>query len=157
MAKKKKKSQAGGLAGKPAFSEPRVQVFSKFAGCNFQLAERDFDDVFAEDQEPQSDLMPMYMAIQNNADAVPMGGIETRPNIVKLFDAPLDIDGKPKAMTGVAALIGDRLFVACDDMTIHHGVMADGALAEFENELTVEDLNDTYGAMIGHAYSGVVE
>lgn len=156
MAKKKKKSQAGGLAGKPAFSEPRVQVFSKFTGCNFQLAERDFDNIFAEGQEPQSDLMPMYMAIQNNAVAVPMGGIETRQNIVKLFDAPLDFEGKPKRMTGVAALVKDRLLVACDDMTIHHGLLVDGEVAQFENELTIDDHNDNYGAMIGYRYSGVV-
>jgi hypothetical protein len=85
MAVKKRKKKPGGkesLGGAPPRSEPRVQIFSKFAGCNFQLATRNFDDLFGEDQDAQTDLMPMNMAIQNNAKIAPFGGIETRQSLV---------------------------------------------------------------------------
>jgi hypothetical protein len=123
QAKKRKKKPPGGAAGAPPRSEPRVQIFTKFAGCNFQLATRDFDDLFGEGQDAQTDLMPMNMAIQNNASIAPFGGIETRQNLVELFDAPVG-----KHFTGVATLIGERLYAACDDMTIHHGLLSTGNL-----------------------------
>lgn len=149
MAKRKgKKKPPGGATGRPAFSEPRIQVFSKFAGCNFQLATRDFDNLFADDQDAQTDLMPMLMAIQNNAAIVPFGGIETRQNIVKLFDAPVG-----KKLTGVATLIGDELYVACDNMTVHHGTLSEGDL---EDTVTITDLNSSYGSPIAYHYTGTV-
>jgi hypothetical protein len=116
----KKKKKSGGPTGKPPLSEPRVMVFSKFAGCDFSLSPRDFTTTYAEDVEDQSDLMATYMALQNNAAIVGMGTIETRQNLVELFEAPAG-----RTLTGVATLISDRLYVACDDDTVHHGLLPD--------------------------------
>jgi hypothetical protein len=149
-AKKKKKKPPGGATGAPPRSEPRMQIFTKFAGCNFQLATRNFDDLFAEDQDAQTDLMPMLMAIQNNAHIAPFGGIETRQNLVELFTVPTG-----KLFTGVSTLIGDRLYAACDDMTVHHGALpAAGVAGNLTSNVTLTDLNASYGAATRHDYTG---
>lgn len=121
MAEKKK---PGGQTGRPAFSEPRVQVFTKFGGCNFQLSPREFDLTFADagDEPEQTDLFSNLMVIQNNAAVTPNQTIETRQNLVKLFGDPGTYEW-PIKYTGVATLIGDRLYAACNDMSIHHGVL----------------------------------
>ena len=157
---KKKKSEAGGQTGRPAFSEPRVQVFSKFNGCNFQLAVRDFDSVFELDQEAQTDLMPMFMAVQNNARIAPMGGIETRHNIVKILEPPLREPGSSterKSLTGVVTLVGGRLYAACSDDTIHFGDIEDGEVVSMDGKVEPLDLNDTYGESVEYSYEGWVE
>jgi len=145
--KKRKKKPPGGLTGKPPLNEPRVQLFSKFAGCNFQLATRDPNDLFNTEQDAQTDLMPMLMAIQNNARIAPFGGIETRQNLVKLFDAPLN-----KKLTGIATLIGDRLYTACDDMTVNHGLLGEN----LENSIQMVDLNSTYEPPVKWTHPGCV-
>jgi hypothetical protein len=134
--KRKKKKPPGGMSGAPPRSEPRIQLFTKFAGCNFQLATRDFDNIFDEGQDAQTDLMPMLMAIQNNAGIAPFGGIETRQDLVRLFEPPTG-----KLLTGVATLIGDELYAACEDSTVHYGTLAAGTL---ESEVALTDNNDTY-------------
>jgi len=128
-----------------------VQVFSKFMGCNFQLAQRDFDDLFAIDQEAQTDLLPSYMAIQNNAAIAPVGTIETRQDMVRVFDAPAG-----KRLTGIVTLIGDRLYVACDDMTIHHGSLPSSGVGDLSDMITIDDQNNTYSGTTKYTYSGVV-
>jgi hypothetical protein len=151
-AKRKKKKPPGGATGAPSRSEPRVQIFTKFAGCNFQLANRNFDDLFGEDQEAQTDLMPMLMTIQNNAHIAPFGGIETRQNLVELFHAPTG-----KEFTGIATLIGDRLYAATNDMYVHHGQLpATGVAGNMDSSVHIDDLNSTYGTPTKHSYAGTV-
>jgi hypothetical protein len=130
-----------------------LQIFTKFAGCNFQLANRNFDDLFAEDQDAQTDLMPMLMAIQNNAKIAPFGGIETRQNLVELFDVPAG-----KEFTGVATLIGDRLYAATSDMKVHHGQLpAAGVVGSMSSEVTLIDSNNTLEPPTDYTYSEAVD
>jgi hypothetical protein len=150
-AKRKKKKPPGGASGAPPRSEPRVQIFTKFAGCNFQLAARDFDNLFDTDQDAQTDLMPMLMAIQNNAKIAPMGGIETRQNLVELFAAPTG-----KHLTGIATLIGNRLYAATDDMFVHHGTLPASGVGDLESSVEITDLNSTYGVPTRYTYPGTV-
>jgi hypothetical protein len=150
-AKRKKKKPPGGASGAPPRSEPRVQIFTKFAGCNFQLAARNFDNLLDSEQDAQTDLMPMLMAIQNNAKIAPFGGIETRQNLVELFAAP-----SGKHLTGVATLIGDRLYAACDDMTVHHGALPTTGVGSLAANVTVTDANNTYGIPTRYTGPGAV-
>lgn len=132
--KKSKKKQMGGATGKPPMTEPRVQVFSMFGGCNFQLSPRDF--AYEEsDEHEQSDLMPNLMVIQNNALITSNQTIQTRQNLVPLFSAPVG-----KSFTGIATLVGDRLYAACNDNAIHHGVLpASGAGSLDETVWTLDN------------------
>lgn len=125
MAQKKKKKSPGGKTGAPAFSEPRVQLFSKFGGCNFQLSPREFSYIFDEDNVEQTDLMSNLMVVQNNASITPNQTIQTRQNLVKLFDAPPGLK-----MTGVATLIGGDFLAAMDNRGVY-----------FENLLNCPSLN----------------
>ena len=77
-AKKATKKPAAG-AGRVSNSEPRSQVFTKFAGCNFQLSPR--DELFNQEynwhkQDDQTDLQQNYMVIQHDAQVDPNGSIE---------------------------------------------------------------------------------
>ncbi|WP_299314384.1 hypothetical protein [uncultured Halomonas sp.] len=150
MAAQRRKSNrgTGKQTGRPAFSEPRMQVFSQFAGANFRLANRDVDNLLEEAEDAQTDLMPMFMAIQNNAHIAPMGGIETRRNIRKLFDAPAG-----KKLNGVVTLIGDRLYAATTDMNIHHGTIESGTLSSL---VTISDKNETWEPEKRTRYTQVV-
>lgn len=77
MATAKKKPAAG--AGRVSSSEPRVQVFTKFAGCNFELSPRDafFNmDYNYYQQKDQTDLAQNYMVVQHNAQVDSNGSIE---------------------------------------------------------------------------------
>lgn len=110
----KKRAQGG---GRTPNSEPRQQVFKEFAGCNFQLSPRDFtlgDDVAAE----QSDLQMNYVVVQNNAHIADNKTIETRNNIVKLFDAPNGLE-----LTNASILVGDEFYVAADDGSLLYGIL----------------------------------
>lgn len=147
MAKKKKKP-GGGLTGKPAMNEPRVQLFSMFGGCNFQLSPRSFDYVFeadAEERDEQTDLQQNFMVVQNNAHIAPNQTIETRQNLVTLFQAPTG-----KKFTGVATLAGSYMYAACSDITpaiptlphqsIHFGVLPiHGALGDLSSSVVLTD------------------
>lgn len=147
MAQQKKKKQ-GGQTGRPAFSEPRVQVFSKFNGCNFQLATRNFDNIFEQDAEAQTDLMPMYMAVQNNAGIVPMGGIETRQNMAMIVRAP-----EGQRLNGVVTLVGNTLYAACDNNRVYHATLPeDGSSTELDNEVTITDLDQGMSDAVWHTY-----
>jgi hypothetical protein len=150
--KRKKKKPPGGANGAPPRSEPRVQLFSKFAGCNFQLANRAWDDLFAEDQDAQTDLMPMLMAIQNNAKIAPFGGIESRQNLTKLFDAPTG-----KSLTGIATLIGSELYAACSDMTVHYGAMDASGTPNLTSSVALTDNNATYETPTEYPYTGAAD
>lgn len=108
----KQRSQGG---GRTANSEPKVQVFKDFGGCNFQLSPRDFTLGKEVDQE-QSDLQMNYVVIQNNACIADNKTIETRNNIVKLFDAP-----SGKKLTDACILVNNELYIGCSDGTLVYG------------------------------------
>ena len=102
MSSKKKRSQGG---GRKANSEPRVQVFKEFGGCNFELSPRDFTLGKLVDQE-QSDLALNYFVIQNNACVTSNKTIETRYPLYILTHAPNNT-----YFTKASILIGNKLYV----------------------------------------------
>ena len=130
MASKSKQKAQGG--GRKSNSEPRIQTFRDFAGCNFQLSPRDFE--YGSDEEhDQTNLQMNYMVVMNNAGIADDKTIETRANLVDLFDAP-----KGKKFTGVACLVSKEVFLATDDGNVHYGEL-DGDIAS-----TIE-INDIDG------------
>lgn len=136
--KKKKKKQQGGEAGRPAMSVPRVQVFGRFGGCNFQMSPRDFEYVFSDDDSPeQTDLMSNLMVVQNNAAITPNQTIETRPNITKLFSAPVGT-----SFTGVATLVGGEMYAACSDLSVRYGPIPDEGTQPMSSSVDIFDVDD---------------
>lgn len=97
-------------AGRNANSEPRLQVFKDFGGCNFEHSPRDFTLGIDPDREEQADLQMNFVVIQNNAAVASNKTIETRNNLVKLFDAP-----SGKKFTDASVLIADELYIATTD------------------------------------------
>lgn len=137
-AKKRKKKPPAPGAGAPSRSEPKVQLFSKFNGCDFRLSPNDFHTSFDPSAQEQTDLMPMFMAIQNNASVAAMGGIETRQSLETLFDAPAG-----KLFTGVATLINNRLYAACDDGSVHHGVLPTSGTGLIGATVEIDDQDES--------------
>ena len=115
----KQRAQGG---GRTSNSEPRVQVFKEFAGCNFQLSPRSF--TLGQEDDEQSDLQMNYVVIQNNAQVTDNKTIEPRNNIVKLFDAP-----NGKKLTDASVLVGNELYIGCDDGTLAYGTLGSGDLS----------------------------
>lgn len=132
MAQSKQRAQG---AGRKSNSEPKQQVFRDFGGCNFQLSPRDFTLGKTEDQE-QSDLQMNYVVVQNNAQIAANKTIETRNNIVKLFDAPTG-----KKFTDACILVDDELYLALDDGDLKYGKLDGlGVL----NNVTLIDNSDNH-------------
>lgn len=119
MAQSTKKRAQG--AGRTSNSEPRQQVFRDFNGCNFSLSPRDFTLGKQVDQE-QSDLQMNYVVVQDNARVTPNKTIETRNNLVKLFDTPTNSDAK---FTDACILIKDELFVGMSDESLMYTSIVD--------------------------------
>lgn len=116
----KPRSQGG---GRKSNSEPRQQVFRDFGGCNFELSPRDFTlgkDVYQE----QSDLQMNYVVIQNNANIASNKTIETRNNLVKLFDAP-----NGRSFTDACILIGREFFIGLDNGDLKYGNLGSNTLS----------------------------
>ena len=127
MASSKKRAQGG---GRTANSEPRQQVFRDFGGCNFNLSPRDFTLGKEVDQE-QSDLQMNYVVIQDNASVAANKTIETRNNLVTLFNTVPN-----KKFTDACILIKDELFMAFDDGSIGYASVSPDAtddMKEFGN------------------------
>lgn len=116
----KQRAQGG---GRTSNSEPRIQVFKDFAGCNFQLSPRDFTLGKDEDEE-QSDLQMNYVVIQNNVQVTDNKTLESRNNIVKLFDAPAG-----KKLTDASVLVRDELYIGCEDGTLAYGSLGSKKLS----------------------------
>lgn len=117
----KPKAQGG---GRKSNSEPRQQVFKDFGGCNFQLSPRDFM-LGKESHEEQSDLQMNYVVIQNNAGISANKTIETRNNLVTLYDAP-----EGRKFTDASILIGGELYLGLDDGTLKYGELGDDELED---------------------------
>lgn len=116
MAQKKQSSskQRASGGGRTSNSEPRVQTFTQFGGCNFQLSPKDFKYSDPTD-DAQSDLQMNFVVIQNNANLSPNKTIETRQPLRELLQAP-----KGKTFTGVSCLDKDELFMAINDGSIEY-------------------------------------
>lgn len=112
MSSSKKKSQGG---GRTRNSEPRIQLFKEFGGCNFQLSPRSFS-LGKDVPQEQSDLMMNYVVIQNNARVSANKTIETRNNLVKLFDVP-----SGRKFTNACILIGREFFIGLDNGDLKYG------------------------------------
>lgn len=126
-AQQKRRAQGGGRSSN---SEPRQQVFRDFGGCNFELSPRDFTLGKEVDQE-QSDLQMNYVVIQNNAGITSNKTIETRNNIVKLFDAP-----SGRTLTDAAILIKNEFYIGLDDGELAYGTLGSNSLA---NRVTLDN------------------
>ena len=111
-AQSKRRAQGGGRVSN---SEPRQQVFRDFGGCNFQLSPRDFTLGKNEYQE-QSDLQMNYVVVQNNVKIADNRTLESRNNLIKLFNAPNGIN-----FTDAAILISNELFVGMSDGSVRYG------------------------------------
>lgn len=94
--------------GRTPNSEPRLQVFRDFNGLNFELSNHDGIDVNAMyTGDDQTDLQMNYVFLQNNVAVVSNKTLETRDDIVRLFDAP-----ENQAFTGPVCLIENKLYAA---------------------------------------------
>lgn len=113
----KQRSQGG---GRTSNSEPRLQVFRDFAGCNFQESPSSFTLGIEPDRDEQSDLQMNYVVVQNNAGIASNKTIETRNNIVKLFDAPAGTE-----LTDASVLVGNEFYIATEDGSIRYGNLGD--------------------------------
>lgn len=112
MASSSKQRAQGG--GRKANSEPRLQVFKEFGGCNFELSPREFSLGKDVDQE-QSDLQMNFVVIQNNAGIASNKTIETRSNLRKIAQLRSGITAK---FSGPVILIKNLLYLALDDGNI---------------------------------------
>ncbi len=117
----KPRSQGG---GRTSNSEPRQQVFRDFGGCNFQLSPRDFT-LGKEVHQEQSDLQMNYVVVQNNAHIADNKTIETRNNLVKLFDTP-----EGRKFTNANILVGNDFYIGLDDGTLMYGELGDDLSGE---------------------------
>ena len=107
--------------GRAANNEPRIQTFRDFAGCNFQYSPHGFGIDADVDRDEQTDLQMNYFVVQNNAGVTQgVKTIETRNNIVKLFDAPAGTK-----FTDACALIEGELYIATEDGRIAYGSLLD--------------------------------
>ena len=109
MATKKKKQPAAG-GGNKASTEPRLQDFKQFSGCNFQLSPTDAWFPPADwDDEKQSDLQQNYLVLQDNVAVTDNSTLETRPMIHHISDQPFDDQGTLLQYTGVSFMAGPYL------------------------------------------------
>jgi hypothetical protein len=92
-------------------------VFRDFGGINFENANRVEGgvsvDAERDDQGDQTDLQMNYMFLQNNVSVASNKTLETRDDIVTLFDAPSGV-----RFTGPVRLIGPKLYAAKSDGSI---------------------------------------
>lgn len=119
------RSQGG---GRTSNSEPRIQVFREFGGCNFEESPRTFDLEVHEDGPEQSDLQMNYVVVQNNVDLTSSKTMQTRSSIVGVCYIPDDkVD-----MNEACQIIGNYIFVAGSDGNIYYGDL-DGKSLEMED------------------------
>ena len=136
MAKKQSQSkQRAQGGGRTANSEPRLQVFKDFGGCNFELSPHEFKYSSITDyptDPEQTDLQMNFFVIQNNIWTTSNKTMETRNNVVKLFSAPAG-----KEFTDAAVMISNELYVATADGEIYYGdiVSEEGKLLTKKVEL----------------------
>ena len=106
---KQKRAQGGGRSPN---SEPKLQVFRDFGGMNFELANRLDGNVTIDqarsDPGDQTDLQMNFMFLQNNVVTMSNKTMETRDDIITLFDLP----SGNKKFTGPICMIGPKVYLA---------------------------------------------
>lgn len=116
---KQKRAQGG---GRPANSEPKIQLFKDFAGINFELSARPNAGTppytQASDDRDQTDLQMNYAYLQNNVRLTSNKTLETRCNLVNIMTAPVGT-----YFTGPTILIGPYLYLAKSDGNIGVGLV----------------------------------
>lgn len=127
-----KRAQGG---GRTSNSEPRLQVYRDFAGCNFQESPHSFTLGIDQDRDEQSDLQMNYVVIQNNASIEDNKTIETRAPLSKLFSSPSDTE-----FTDASVLIGNELYIATTDGNIHYANLGD---TDISNKIILVNQTDT--------------
>lgn len=109
-----KRAQGG---GRNANSEPKLQVFRDFAGINFEHSRKLDNGVIVDrgndDSGDQTNLQMNFVYLQNNVAVMSDKTLETRDDIVEMFDAP---DGV--RFTGPVCLIGPKLYIAKSDKNV---------------------------------------
>ena len=100
-----KRAQGG---GRTPNSEPRLQVFKEFNGLNFELSDNGggTPDTFASSGD-QTDLQMNYVYLQNNVAVASNKTMETRDDIVTMFEAP-----QGQSFTGPVCLVAGKLYAA---------------------------------------------
>lgn len=141
MATQSKKKPASG-GGRKAATEPRVQDFKQFSGCNFELSPRDWESTYERDND-QTDLMQNYMVLQNNCAIANNNTIETRNNIVELLGAPAN-----KQLNGVSLLVDDFMFAATTDGGLYRRRLPEDGSPTIWYQMTMTDKNGTYDTTI---------
>lgn len=119
----KKKPAAG--AGRTPSNEPRIQTFTQFSGCNFQLSPRDFQ--YETGENDQSDLMMNFVVVQNNCRLTENKTFETRQNIETLFTAPAS-----ETLTDICALVQDELYIATQSKKVVYGKLGESLSGNVE-------------------------
>lgn len=99
--------------GRTPNSEPRIQVFQQFNGLNFEHSGGIYDRIAPDNQ---TDLQMNYVFLQNNVSTQSNKTMETRDDIVTLFDAPNGLN-----FTGPVCLVGPHLFAAKSDQNVAIG------------------------------------
>lgn len=104
----KKKSTKGNSGGRTASSDPKLQVFKGFTGCNFELSPTDMthvspalDDV----NDRQSDLQMTYVVVQDNVTTTSNQTFETRNNLRLLYESKGEF-------SGAASSVGNGIFAS---------------------------------------------
>lgn len=100
-----KRAQGG---GRTPNSEPRLQVFKEFNGLNFELSDNGggSPDTPASSGD-QTDLQMNYVYLQNNVAVASNKTMETRDDIVTMFEAP-----QGQSFTGPTCLVAGKLYAA---------------------------------------------
>lgn len=134
----KKKPAAG--AGRKTNAEPKIQAFKEFGGCNFELSPREFTLGKTVDQE-QSDLQMNYVVVQNNIGVTSNKTLETRNNLVTLFEVD-DIEDAPDDVefTDTCILVGDEFYVGLDNEDLVYGTIGSHILSP----VTLVDKSDDH-------------
>lgn len=127
----KRRSQGG---GRTANSEPRLQVFKQFGGCNFEESPREFDLEVHERGPEQADLQMNYVVVQNNALVTTAKTIETRNQDYMAFPAP-----SGERFTPAAVLIDGELYIATESGKIAYGSY--GKDSQFKGFVNIVDNN----------------
>lgn len=97
-------------------SEPRMMTFKGWKGININESPLGWNPIEAGEFN-ESDLMPNYLVVQNNANTTHSGSIETRNDTVILAEPPVE-NGKQLEFTGVSCLRSDKLICAFNDNSI---------------------------------------
>lgn len=111
-----RRTEEGAGGGRTANSEPRLQVFKDFGGVNFENASQFPSGVDIDTKRndgDQTDLQMNYVFLQNNVMVASNKTLQTRDEIVTLFDAPSNVN-----FTGPICLIGRQLYAAKSDGNI---------------------------------------